>query len=324
MSKLADIGNSMQSTGERMASCGGSLVKLGCSGFILLVVVLIVAALLSSSHGGPATSVTTPAEEHSASAKEPAPELRIGSTATLKGEQSGEEIEATVVAYHESIAGGEYNKPPEGMKYVGVTFRLKNVGTLQYSDSPSNGAVILTSSGQRGKTAILTEGSCSEGFAESVKLAPGESQEGCLAFELPESIAAARFQWTPSNGYGEETADWSLSSTPAPGEAPRFEMGTGAGSEAKSCGSELDGSEDTSCAFAHEILKAFVAEYASKGVPPADISAYSPVTRRTYALKCTIDGGDTEIECTTTTGNATVVFPLAEAQRDRAEEESSR
>lgn len=211
------------------------------------------------------------------------------------------------------------------MRDSGVTFRLKNVGTVLYSDSPSNGAVILTSSGQRGKTAVLTEGSCSEGFAESVKIAPGESQEGCIAFELPVGAEPAKFQWTPSSGYGEETAEWSLSSTPAPGEAPRLKVGTGTGSGAKSCGGELYGSEATSCPFAHEVLKTFVAEYATGHVPPAHISVYSPVTHKTYDLNCVIESEDTAIECnavgTTGVHIVTVVFPFAEAQRDRGEEE---
>jgi hypothetical protein len=104
-----------------------------------------------------------------------------------------------------------------------------------------------------------------------------------------------------ANGYGEETAEWSLSSTPAAGEAPRLKVGTGTGSGATSCGEELSGSQDTSCPFAHEVLKAFVAEYVAKGVPPANIIVQSPVTHRTYALKCEIvytwkhsRGGQTE------------------------------
>jgi hypothetical protein len=41
----------LQVTGEQMASCGGSIVRLGCAGFLLLVVIAIVVAALTSAGG---------------------------------------------------------------------------------------------------------------------------------------------------------------------------------------------------------------------------------------------------------------------------------
>jgi hypothetical protein len=54
-------GEKLQATGERMASCGGSIVTLGCSGFLLLVVVLIVIAVLSGGGSSTSTPTTAPA-----------------------------------------------------------------------------------------------------------------------------------------------------------------------------------------------------------------------------------------------------------------------
>ena len=81
------------------------------------------------------------------------------------------------------------------------------------------------------------------------------------------------------------------------------------------------GSQDTTCPFAHEVLKAFVAEYAIKGVPPAKVTARSPVTHKTYSLGCEIVSENTTVECST--GTATVTFPLAQAEKYKSEEEGS-
>ncbi len=179
---------------------------------------LVLAAVLAAGCG--TTKIVTVAEPtktnstppnssatNQAPAKHP---LTIGDAATLAGEKSGERLEATLMAYKEALSVGEYDKPDSGMKYVGVILKLRNVGTAPYSDSPSNGATILTASGQHGKTTIIGSGECSEDFDSSVKIAPGESQEGCIPFELPEEDAAARFQWTPASGFGEETAEWTI------------------------------------------------------------------------------------------------------------------
>ncbi|HEY3959291.1 MAG TPA: DUF4352 domain-containing protein [Solirubrobacteraceae bacterium] len=139
-------------------------------------------------------------------------ELTLGDTATLAGERSGERLGVTLLSYRSTITVGEYDTPDSGMKYVGVVLKIKNVGTAPYSDSPSNGATILTASGRQGKTTIIASGECSEGFASGVKIAPGESQEGCIPFELPQEDVAAKLQWTPASGFGEETAEWSISS----------------------------------------------------------------------------------------------------------------
>jgi hypothetical protein len=312
--KLDRAGESLRSAGRRTSSAGWSLVRLGCSGFVVLIIAIVVVGALAVKHVG-TTVKTAPEGRHATGASE----LGIGGTATLEGERSGERVEATLAAYKESVSGGEYDQPQQGMRYVAITLRLKNVGSVVYSDSPSNGATILTAEGRQGKTAVLTAGECSEGFAESVRIAPGESQEGCVAFELPERETAARVQWTPSSGYGEQTAEWSLAGTP--GEAPREPTGTGVGSGATSCGQELSGSPDTSCPFAREVLKAFVAGYVAKGVPPATIAAYSPVTHHTYSLRCALHYEGTAVECYV--GTADVTFPLADAQKYKAEEENT-
>jgi hypothetical protein len=75
--KLADAGAKMESAGQQMSSCGFSLVKLGCSGFLLILVVLIViAALTSSGHSDPPAPVsTTPKEQATTPAAAEAPAL---------------------------------------------------------------------------------------------------------------------------------------------------------------------------------------------------------------------------------------------------------
>jgi hypothetical protein len=136
--------------------------------------------------------------------------LPIGRTASLNigGARSGERVEATVLAYKAHLAVGKEDSVASGMKFVGVTLRLTNVGTIPYTDAPFNGAMIVTATGLEGRSVVIVSGECSEGFASEVVITPGESREGCILFELPDELAAAKFQWTPSSGYGEETAQW--------------------------------------------------------------------------------------------------------------------
>jgi hypothetical protein len=233
-------------------------------------------------------------------------ELTIGSSATLSGQRSGESLEATTLAYKPTLSVGEYDRPDPGMKFVGVTLKLKNVGTAPYSDAPSNGATILTASGQHGKTAIITSGECSEGFAENVKIAGGESQEGCIAFELPQADEAAKFQWTPSSGFGNETAEWSLqasASTAAPAGS------TGTNGSLKKCDPNVSVNSVTTCPFAENVFKAFSQHAVSEG--STTVEALSPVTHQSYHMTCAVSAGT--VNCSGG-HEALVVFSLHSAQ----------
>ncbi len=235
-------------------------------------------------------------------------QLSIGDSATLKGEQSGEQLEATLLSFKESITAGEYDTPQSGMKYVGVTLKLTNIGTVPYSDSPSNGATILTASGAQGKIALISSGECSEGFATSVKIAPGESQEGCIPFELPQEDTAARLQWTPSSGFGEETAEWSLTQPSLRSSHPGQE---GPAVNLTHCDPNISAGMDTSCPFAENVFKAY-AEGSEAEKDAGTFSVKSPATGKMYSMTCTTTSSGS-VNCEGQTG-AFVTFPLHAAQ----------
>jgi hypothetical protein len=266
------------------------------------------------------TSAQAPAGAEPVAAKTPSGPLTIGSSVILSGENKGEKLEVTLLRFAPHISGGEYAEPSAGMEYAGITLRIRNVGSAAYSDSPSNGATVLSSTGRPGKTALLTSGECGESFAARVNIAPGEAQEGCIPFEVPEGTEVAKVQWTPSSGFSEETAEWQLHD---PHAAPVSEVGPGVDSGAKSCGAGLSGSENISCPFAKAVLTAFVERLSEENVPPKNVSAYSSVTHKPYTLACVLVESGARVECSTPgRSSATVSFPLVAAQEIRVEAES--
>jgi hypothetical protein len=240
--------------------------------------------------------------------------LSVGGTATLVGQQSGERLEATLLAYKPSVSAGEYDTPQSGMKFVGVTLKLKNVGTIPYSDSPSNGATIITANGQQGKTALISSGECGEDFASNVKLAPEEDQQGCIPFEIPNEASAAKFQWTPSSGFADETAEWSLSSSSATTTGggsghPGQEEANGASNQ---CDSNVAAGPGTTCPFAENVFKAYAEAYKGKGrQADTTVEASSPVTGKTYSMTCT---ANSHVIACKGGNSALVTFPLHAAE----------
>lgn len=86
---------------------------------------------------------------------------------------------------------------------------------------------------------------------------------------------------------------------PAPTAATPAIVYAGSGSGETACGNELAVGPDTTCAFAENVRSAY------GGTGPGTVTAYSPVTNKTYAMTCS--AGD-EVVCTGG-DNASVYFP---------------
>jgi hypothetical protein len=254
------------------------------------------------------TSQSAPPSAHNASASGERQLLKIGDPATVGGQSSGEEIEATVTAYKDSLTTGEFDKPSSGNRFVGVELKLKNVGSKPYSDAPSNGATLLSAAGRQAKGTVIASGECSESFTASVKLASGEAQEGCIAFEMPEGETAAKFQWTAASGFAGETAEWSLS-----GASSTSTGGTSGGGTSHTgltkCDENISVNHVTSCPFAQRVFASFAAHMVTQG--STQVEAYSPVTEKSYPMNCSVSAET--VECTGGK-EAVVVFPLHAAQ----------
>jgi hypothetical protein len=168
---------------------------------------------------GAATTGATPAAAQTTSrpaARGPrcgsssARQARAGDALTLSGDSGGESLAVTADGVMDPLAVGEFDQADPGQRFVGVQVTLQNVGTVPYSDSPSNGATLLSSDDEQAQSEIVTGGPCANGFGSDVKIAPGDSQQGCVAFELPDGATPATFQFTLDSGFADDTGQWSL------------------------------------------------------------------------------------------------------------------
>lgn len=68
----------------------------------------------------------------------------VGGSITLRGTDDGALMRVTAVGVRDPVSAGDsFIQPDPGNRCVGVRVRLRNVGTANYSDSPSNGASVV-------------------------------------------------------------------------------------------------------------------------------------------------------------------------------------
>lgn len=92
-------------------------------------------------------------------------------------------------------------QPDRGSRYVAVHFSITNISNADIEVNPYNLSLVDTE-GANNTTANVrvAEGSETEVFSDRQNVAPGESIEGMLVFQLFDSVEPVGLMWQPSSG----------------------------------------------------------------------------------------------------------------------------
>lgn len=107
-----------------------------------------------------------------------------------------------------------FDQPPTGMRHVAVKVTLKNTGRQSYSDSPDNGAIVVTRSGRTISSTILSAGQCMT--SASLLVPRRQVRRVCIAFDVPNGVHLRYFEFTLDSGFADQTGEWTLRTTKRP------------------------------------------------------------------------------------------------------------
>jgi hypothetical protein len=120
------------------------------------------------------------------------------------------DVTVTKVISHAQPAD-EFSSPGAGKRFYAVQFKLANTGSAAYSDSPSNGAQVVDSTGQSYDSTFSTVAGCQE-FPGTENIAAGDTGLGCVTFEVPTGATIRKIQFTLESGFGPSTGQWTVPS----------------------------------------------------------------------------------------------------------------
>lgn len=152
-----------------------------------------------------------PTEEAKAEeAKKEPSTAAVGGAITLQGTDPGLKMTVTVnQLVNPAAPAQDFMKPKTGNRFVAVQVTLANVGQAVYSDSPTNGAMLIDGEGQQYQAAIydVREG---QSFGGSATINAGDSRKGMIVFEVPESAKLAKLQFALNSGFADQKGEWTL------------------------------------------------------------------------------------------------------------------
>lgn len=177
-----------------LAACGGTTVKTTPDK---------TAAPTTPRQAPATTTAATPTATKASTA-------HIGDTLTLHGTDSDTNLSVTIVKWVDPAkSSDEFTSPDKGNRWVAAQFRLVNHGTKPYSDSPTNGAKVADSQGQRFGT-VVADISAGPAMDSGLDLPPGETALGWVVFEVPTASKVVTVQWAADSGFSDEVGQWAV------------------------------------------------------------------------------------------------------------------
>ncbi len=120
---------------------------------------------------------------------------------------AGSDVRATVTAVrivNPAQAANQYDTPNTGNQYVGVEFKIVNTGTSAFQPSSGSNATLIDTSAHSYSSDYSDLAGC-PAFASSLTLNPGDTADGCVAFQVPIGTTISKVQYTSQSS---GTAEW--------------------------------------------------------------------------------------------------------------------
>lgn len=180
---------------------------------------LLVAVATACEGNSPPAHNTGAATASPSPSPTPPQASQVGDKVTV--EHGGMKYDVTLVSVAQPARPeSEYAPPPTGHHFAAAEFRV--TATTAVDENSNNNAAAIGANDQVYTPSFygVAEGT---NFADgAVRLQPGTSLVGWVAFEVPDGVRIARMRWTPGAGMGTKSAEWTVNTTssPSPGASP--------------------------------------------------------------------------------------------------------
>jgi hypothetical protein len=172
------------------------------------------AAVAPSTTSAPSSSPSAPVEAHTtvATTAKRSPTTvttRPLSTSTFH-DPNGTPYSVGVLGLTEPAQASNFlESPGSGEFLVAVEFQVKDISTqYRVSDSAGVDATVVGSDDQTYTLSVDPVTGCTDFDNTQFNLEPGETDDGCVAFELPDGVKVTTVKWTDESG---ALSEWSFS-----------------------------------------------------------------------------------------------------------------
>lgn len=174
----------------------------------LVVLVIIVAAAGGSSKSNVNTTPakTTTTQKSSNQNTKAATDAHVGAVLNIGGSKG---LAVTLQQVMDpATSDNQYITADAGKRFVAVKLQIQNNGQASYQDDANNNVTLIGSDNQSYTADFDPISGCTNFSNGEYTLAAGESATGCVVFQVPNGVKAAKVQFQTISGLSSSTGKW--------------------------------------------------------------------------------------------------------------------
>lgn len=106
-------------------------------------------------------------------------------------------------------SGADSWAPEAGSRFIAADVTVKNNGSSAYSDDANTAMNLIASDSQVYSYYFASVSECTNFGAGAFTLAPGDSETGCVVFQVPDAVTTSKVQFAV-NGNTTSTGEWQV------------------------------------------------------------------------------------------------------------------
>jgi Domain of unknown function (DUF4352) len=173
----------------------------------------VVVALLPLALAAPASAKATTTTKPKTTTTKPAPKQPwIGSTLMVENQNKQYEAVTLQAVVDPATPDNSFDAPPAGQRVISVQIQIKNTSKGTDTDDANNNLTIIGANKQSYEAGFATINGCTNFEHGQYTLTQGQTEVGCVTFDVPTTVAIGKIRWNPNSGFSTNNAYW----TPPP------------------------------------------------------------------------------------------------------------
>jgi len=171
---------------------------------------LTIAIALAFTLGAlPAAATTHNKTKHHATKRRPSD--GIGVTHVVENETKQYQAVTFVALIDPAQPGNQYLTPTAGTRFVAVEIKIAGKSPGNDMGDANNNVSVVGSNNQVYSPNFGTVSECTDFDSGQYTVTKGESEVGCVNFQIPMGVGVAHVKYNPNSGFSTNEAEWTLS-----------------------------------------------------------------------------------------------------------------
>lgn len=184
------------------------------AGTMALSLIMVGAGAANASTIHKTTTTTHPEKKSTTTTTKPKKKKKasngVGTTQVVENQDKQYEAVKLVAVIDPAQGADSFTTPDTGKRFVAVEIQVTNRSNGTDSSDANNNLTVVGSNKQDYDADFDAVSECTDFNNGAYNVSKGESQVGCVTYQIPTGVGVAKVQYNPNSGFSTNNAEWTL------------------------------------------------------------------------------------------------------------------